>query len=102
MNKPLTLGSLFDGSGGFPLGAVLHGIRPIWASEIEPFAGALAARGIRFETYFAVGAIPEAVAGFVSSTGCRALVVAREHASRGRGSTLRRLARLVDVPIVLA
>ena len=72
------------------------------ASEIEPFAGALAARGIRFETYFAVGAIPEAVAGFVSSTGCRALVVAREHASRGRGSTLRRLARRVDVPILLA
>lgn len=35
--KELTLGSLFDGSGGFPLGAVLSGIRPIWASEIEPF-----------------------------------------------------------------
>lgn len=33
----LTLGSLFDGSGGFPLGAVLSGIAPIWASEIEPF-----------------------------------------------------------------
>lgn len=33
----LTLGSLFDGSGGFPLGAVLSGITPIWASEIEPF-----------------------------------------------------------------
>jgi DNA (cytosine-5)-methyltransferase 1 len=37
MNKPLTLGSLFDGSGGFPLGAVLNGITPVWASEIEPF-----------------------------------------------------------------
>lgn len=36
-NKPLTLGSLFDGSGGFPLGGVLSGIAPIWASEIEPF-----------------------------------------------------------------
>ena len=33
----LTLGSLFDGSGGFPLGAALSGIKPIWASEIEPF-----------------------------------------------------------------
>ncbi len=33
----LTLGSLFDGSGGFPLGGVLAGIKPIWASEIEPF-----------------------------------------------------------------
>ena len=35
--KDLTLGSLFDGSGGFPLGAVLNGITPVWASEIEPF-----------------------------------------------------------------
>ena len=33
----LTLGSLFDGSGGFPLGGVLAGITPIWSSEIEPF-----------------------------------------------------------------
>ncbi|TKC16221.1 DNA cytosine methyltransferase [Robertmurraya kyonggiensis] len=33
----LTLGSLFDGSGGFPLGALLCGIEPLWASEIEPF-----------------------------------------------------------------
>ena len=36
-NECLTLGSLFDGSGGFPLGGVLAGITPIWASEIEPF-----------------------------------------------------------------
>ncbi len=34
----LTLGSLFDGSGGFPLGGMLAGITPLWASEIEPFA----------------------------------------------------------------
>lgn len=33
----LTLGSLFDGSGGFPLGGILSGIVPVWASEIEPF-----------------------------------------------------------------
>lgn len=38
MTKPdLTLGSLFDGSGGFPLGGMICGITPIWASEIEPF-----------------------------------------------------------------
>lgn len=36
-NKNLTLGSLFDGSGGFPLGGLLCGITPVWASEIEPF-----------------------------------------------------------------
>lgn len=33
----MKLGRLFDGSGGFPLGAVLNGIEPVWASEIEPF-----------------------------------------------------------------
>ena len=33
----LKLGSLFDGSGGFPLAGVLNGIEPVWASEIEPF-----------------------------------------------------------------
>lgn len=34
----LTLGSLFDGSGGFPLGGILAGIEPVFSSEIEPFA----------------------------------------------------------------
>ena len=38
MKNKLTLGSLFDGSGGFPLGGILAGITPLWASEIEPFA----------------------------------------------------------------
>lgn len=37
MNKELRLGSLFDGSGGFPLAAIICGIKPIWASEVEPF-----------------------------------------------------------------
>lgn len=37
MSKTLTLASLFDGSGGFPLAATLTGIKPLWASEIEPF-----------------------------------------------------------------
>ena len=36
-NKNLTLGSLFDGSGGFPLGGLISGIIPLWASEVEPF-----------------------------------------------------------------
>ena len=35
--QKLALGSLFDGSGGFPLGGLLSGITPVWASEIEPF-----------------------------------------------------------------
>ena len=36
-NTTLTLGSLFDGSGGFPMGGLLAGVTPVWASEIEPF-----------------------------------------------------------------
>ena len=33
----MTLGSLFDGSGSFPLGAILCGITPVWAAEVEPY-----------------------------------------------------------------
>lgn len=36
-NTGLTLGSLFDGSGGFLLGGLISGVTPVWASEIEPF-----------------------------------------------------------------
>ena len=32
-----TVGSLFDGSGGFPLAAFMCGGVPEWASEIEPY-----------------------------------------------------------------
>lgn len=35
--EQIKLGSLFSGSGGFELGAILAGIRPVWNSEIEPF-----------------------------------------------------------------
>lgn len=37
MSEIITMGSLFDGIGGFPLAAVRNGIIPLWASEIEPF-----------------------------------------------------------------
>ena len=37
VHSELTMGSLFDGIGGFPLAAVRNGIRPVWASEIEAF-----------------------------------------------------------------
>ena len=33
----MKLGSLFDGSGGFPLAGSLCGIEPVWAAEIEPY-----------------------------------------------------------------
>lgn len=44
----LTLGSLFDGSGGFPLGGLLAGITPLWASEIEPFPIRVTTRRLPF------------------------------------------------------
>ena len=34
--KEMKLGSLFDGSGGFPLAGSLCGIEPVWAAEVEP------------------------------------------------------------------
>jgi len=37
VNKTLTLGSLFSGSGTFEMAGILSGITPVWASEIEPF-----------------------------------------------------------------
>jgi len=36
LTKTLTLGSLFDGIGGFPYAASFYEIRPLWASEIIP------------------------------------------------------------------
>ena len=33
----MKMGSLFDGSGGFPLAGALSGIEPVWAAEIEPY-----------------------------------------------------------------
>ena len=33
----LTLGSLFDGLGGWQLAALYNGVRPVWSSEIEAF-----------------------------------------------------------------
>jgi site-specific DNA-cytosine methylase len=42
-----TLGSLFDGSGGFPLAGILNGITPLWSSEVEPYP--IAVTKSRFE-----------------------------------------------------
>ena len=33
----ITIGSLFDGSGGFPLAGCMCGMEPLWASEVEPY-----------------------------------------------------------------
>lgn len=47
-NYPLTLGSLFDGSGTFPMMAMLSGIVPVWKSEIEPFPIAVTKKRLPF------------------------------------------------------
>ena len=53
----LTLGSLFDGSGGFPLGGVITGITPKWAAEIEPFP--IRVTSVRFPNMTHLGNISE-------------------------------------------
>lgn len=53
----LTLGSLFDGIGGFPLGAIHNGVTPVWASEIENFPQAVT--GIRFPDMVHLGDITQ-------------------------------------------
>lgn len=55
--KLLTLGSLFDGSGGFPLGGVIAGITPKWAAEIEPFP--IRVTSVRFPNMIHLGNISE-------------------------------------------
>lgn len=49
----LTLGSLFDGSRGFPLGGMLAGITPIWASEVEPFPIRVTTKRLPFMKHYA-------------------------------------------------
>jgi DNA (cytosine-5)-methyltransferase 1 len=51
----LSLGSLFDGIGGFPLAGVRQGFTPVWASEIEPFP--IKVTEIRFPEMLHVGDI---------------------------------------------
>lgn len=51
----MTMGSLFDGIGGFPLAAIRNGITPLWASEIEAFP--IEVTKIRFPEMLHVGDI---------------------------------------------
>lgn len=48
MRDTLTLGSLFDGSGTFPMMGMLAGIVPVFASEIEPFPIAVTTKRLPF------------------------------------------------------
>ena len=53
--RELTMGSLFDGIGGFPLAAIRSGITPVWASEIEAFP--IEVTKLRFPSMIHVGDI---------------------------------------------
>lgn len=53
----MTLGSLFDGSGGFPLAGQLSGITPIWAAEVEPYP--IAVTRSRFPQMMHLGSVTD-------------------------------------------
>lgn len=53
----MTLGSLFDGSGGFPLAGQMNGITPIWAAEVEPYP--IAVTRSRFPMMQHLGSVTE-------------------------------------------
>ena len=53
----MTLGSLFDGSGGFPLAGQMNGITPIWAAEVEPYP--IAVTRSRFPQMMHLGSVTE-------------------------------------------
>lgn len=53
----MKIGSLFDGSGGFPLAAALCGIEPVWAAEVEPYP--IAVTKSRFPKMKHLGSVTE-------------------------------------------
>lgn len=53
----IKLGSLFDGSGGFPLAGAISGIEPVWAAEVEPYP--IAVTRSRFPQMEHLGSVTE-------------------------------------------
>ena len=53
----MKIGSLFDGSGGFPLAASMCGVEPVWAAEIEPYP--IAVTRSRFPNMKHLGSVTE-------------------------------------------
>lgn len=56
-NGILTLGSLFDGIGGFPFAASIVGIKPVWAAEIDHSCAAVTKK--RFPDMEHLGSVTE-------------------------------------------
>lgn len=61
----MKLGSLFDGSGGFPLAGALFGIEPVWSSEIEAFP--LKVEAVRFPKCKQLGSVTDIKGGDVEA-----------------------------------
>lgn len=59
----MKLGSLFDGSGGFPLAGTLCGIEPVWAAEVEPYP--IAVTSSRFPKMRHLGSVTDIHGGEV-------------------------------------
>lgn len=63
--ESLTMGSLFSGLGGFELASVRNGIRPVWASDIEPYP--IAVTRNHFPNMRHVGSVTEIKGGDVEA-----------------------------------
>ena len=93
------LGSLFDGSGGFPLAGSLCGISPVWASEVEPYP--IAVTRSRFPAMKHLGSVTDVHGGDIDpvdiitfGSPCQDLSVAGKraglkHTDNGDESTTR-------------
>lgn len=91
----MTLASLFDGSGGFPLAGILAGITPLWASEIEPFPIRVTTKRLLFMKHYGDvskinGAEVDPVDIITFGSPCQDLSVAgkREGIEQGQRSSL--------------
>ena len=95
----MKLGSLFDGSGGFPLAGSLCGIEPVWASEVEPYP--IAVTKSRFPNMKQLGSVTDVHGGDIEpvdiitfGSPCQDLSVAGKraglkHAANGDEETTR-------------
>ena len=83
LHDKLTLGSLFDGSGGFPLGGLLSGITPVWASEIEPFPIRVTTKRLPFMKHY--GDVSRMDGGKIEPVSYTHLDVYKRQASADKG-----------------
>lgn len=93
------IGSLFDGSGGFPLAGSLCDVEPVWASEVEPYP--IAVTRSRFPCMKHLGSVTDIHGGEIEpvdiitfGSPCQDLSVAGKraglkHEANGDGETTR-------------